>query len=86
MKTFRNHKCASKHRTGNKFARCALPYTAVSGDGLYGSLAKCGRKWTLYLFETQEQAEAAKKGIDAYACGGGCIRAAGHEVIRIDLG
>lgn len=84
MKTYRRHRCERTHRTTRTFARCLWPRAHwILGDGQYASVSYC-RGVTTVLHATAEQAEAAKRVIDATACGGACSRR--HDVIRLDLG
>jgi hypothetical protein len=53
----------------------------ISGNGRYALLAHC-RMLTVTLWSTMDAAEAAKKQIDATACGGACVR--DHEILDLE--
>jgi hypothetical protein len=53
----------------------------IEGNGRYASLAHC-QCLTVCLFETQAEAERAKRAIDSSGCGGRCYKH--HEIV--DLG
>ncbi len=96
MKIYRQHKCERRHRTYTTFAECAWKKRGipvhVSGDGPYASVSRCNDDYslpsyrqiiTVYLYDTAEEATAAKKLIDETMCGGLCRR--NHEVVQLEL-
>ncbi|GAB2474443.1 hypothetical protein [Xylanimonas ulmi] len=82
MKTYRQHRCARKHRTERAFMRCALPRAVwVVGEGAYAVIAWC-RVTTVSLHEELDSAEASKRLIDNHGCGGACRGA--HEIVLVE--
>jgi hypothetical protein len=55
----------------------------IEGDGQYASVSDCPPGSTIYLFETQEEAEGAKDFIDSLGCGGRCRGKHGHTVVEL---
>ena len=54
----------------------------ISGDGPWASVSWCN-VLTVMLFNTSEEAEAAKNNIDSNQCGHLCFGAKAHEVVFI---
>jgi hypothetical protein len=81
LKIYRAHNCTRTHRDPRTLARCIWRRSHwVLGNGAYASVSRC-RGTTVVLHPTAEQAETAKRVIDATACGGACVRR--HEVIGL---
>ena len=55
----------------------------ICGSGRYALLAAC-RELTACLYETREEAEAAKARIDETGCGGNCWHGSGHKIIDLE--
>ena len=56
----------------------------IIGSGDYASVSHCPPEVTVMLFSTRMEAEIAKAGIDATACGGSCRRR--HEIVFLGKG
>lgn len=83
MKTYRNHRCKSHHKSESTFLRCAFPTLAwVQGDGHYAVIAWC-RTPTVTLWSSATLAQAALTELDALRCGGRCTGR--HEIVRIQI-
>lgn len=52
----------------------------VIGRGPYASISRCNGSTTVQLYETEHDAQTAKRRIDRGACGSHCTRQ--HEVVR----
>ena len=83
-------RCGRKHRSWRRVALCKWPREWVCGDPpfegpAFGSVSSCmGFRRsgpTVVLFGSREKAEAAKRVIDATACGSNCSRS--HRVIEL---
>jgi hypothetical protein len=69
----------SKPARWNKEAKTRWPRAYwINGNGQYALVADCRkapeRILTVTLWPSREEAEKAKAGIDAYACGGACVK------------
>lgn len=89
-KLYRRHKCERKHRTWNVAAKCIWPRASwITGEGKYALIAYChsgpttADTWTITLWSDPAEAEKAKAEIDRSGCGGGCVFAAGHEIVEL---
>lgn len=83
MKTYRQHRCNSNHRTFVKFIECAIGRRRlawVAGEGQYALIAWCDVP-TVTLYDDIAEAEKQKSIIDSTACGHACRRS--HEVVRL---
>jgi hypothetical protein len=84
-------RCGRAHRSWRAVAMCRWPRALwISGDPpisgpCYASVSDCPcfRRvgLTAILYATRAEAEAAKRVIDATACGGGCSRQ--HRVVEV---
>jgi hypothetical protein len=75
-------RCGRRHRTWRTLAGCQLaPIAWVSGSDPWASVSDCPRGRTVQLYPTRDEAEAAKRFIDRYACGGVCLR--WHRVLHL---
>ena len=87
MKTYRRHRCERNHRAYYTAAKCIWRKAHwITGDGPYACLSWCpSGPWpvslTVTLWQTEEQARAAKKLIDDEACSGRCVN--NHELVRL---
>lgn len=83
VKTYRQHRCSSNHRSARTFLNCAIPRAAwIQGSGDYALIAWC-RVPTISLWSNPEDAAPAMSMIAATGCGGRC--SGRHELVRIDL-
>ncbi|MGD8214044.1 hypothetical protein [Aestuariimicrobium sp. Y1814] len=80
-KTYRRHRCSSKHRTFNKLVRCMIPTAAwVMGEGHYATIAWC-KVPTVTLHQHAADAQQARSQIDSIGCGGRCR--GHHDVVLL---
>ena len=80
-KRYTRHNCTRSHRTVHTLARCTWPRAHwIAGGGQFASVAYC-RGTTVMLWPTAEAAHEARRDIDAYGCGGACVRR--HDVIEL---
>ena len=79
MKLYRRHNCTARHRTFNRFARCAVGRVEwVDGEGPYAVIAWC-QVPTITLWPTQAEAERVCNGLTY--CGHAC--SGHHEVVQL---
>jgi hypothetical protein len=81
VKTYREHRCSSRHRSYPTMARCVWPRAAwIMGNGEWAAVSRCRRSdFSVSLFEARAEAEEDLQ----LPCGGSCCGE--HEVIRIVL-
>lgn len=81
MKTYRNHRCTSQHRTPRAFVKCAIKRLEwVQGDGHLALIAWC-KVPTVTLHTDMATALSAKQMIDGTGCGGRCQNR--HEIVQV---
>src|SRR5262249_46320927 len=78
-------RCGRHHRSWRTAARCRWPKAIwVAGDGPVGLLAAWGGELTITLWsKIDAKAEQAKRQIDKFGCGSGCVGAAGHRFATV---
>jgi hypothetical protein len=75
--------CGAVHRFWRTVAKCRWRKAEwITGSGRYASVSYCPRGITVILFAERAAAEAARRGIDKWRCGGMCCGR--HSVV--DLG
>jgi hypothetical protein len=83
VREWRRCNCYRGHRTLPAFASCLFRRAYwVDGEGEWGSVAHC-RVTTVKLFQSEDKARQALRGIDSDGCGGGCVGYPGHELVRL---
>jgi hypothetical protein len=54
----------------------------IIGNGPWASLSECPPGGTVILFQTEAEAQIAKRTIDSSACGGSCRRK--HSIVKLE--